>query len=274
MKHEPEKDSLGDRMKDYENFGACGQRLMPFLPTILRLDGKCFHSFTKGLARPFDDGFARLMLETTIAMVGETCARIGYTQSDEITLVLEGETDKSQPYMGGRVFKIISVLAATCSAAFNQRLPEFLPSKVGQLPVFDCRAFNVPNRTEAVNCLIWREKDAVRNSISAVAQSLYSHNELFWKSCDEMQEMIFAKGQNWNDYLDRHKRGAYVRRSIVEGKLAAYEIDELPPLHHARQNPDMVVRRHRIEAINLPVMTKIVNREAVVFDGESPTVLP
>ena len=129
----------------------------------------------------------------------------------------------------------------------------------------------MPNKTEAVNVLIWRELDATRNSISMAAQSQFSHNQLMKKSCNEMQEMLFQeKNINWNDYPDFFKRGTYIRRKEVSTPFTAEEIEKLPLKHNARTNPGLVVVRHVVDSISLPPLTKISNREDVVFNGAEP----
>lgn len=178
-----------DRMKVYEEKES--YKLLPMLPACSRLDGRCFHNFTKGLGRPYDKSFSNLMIEVTKYLVDETDAKVGYTQSDEISLIWYSSNYKSQIFFDGRVQRMASILAAMTSVKFVSLLPEFLPAKVGSLPVFDCRIWNVPTLVEATNYLIWREFDATRNSISMAAHEYFSHKQLFGKSCDEMQEMLF-----------------------------------------------------------------------------------
>lgn len=271
------KDSLGDRMKFYEKAAGCEEVFLPMLPIVVRLDGKAFHSFTKGLDRPFDERFRKLMVATTEFLVQYTNARIGYTQSDEITLIFYSGEPKSQVFFDGRRDKIITILAAKATQFFNRHLPDFLPSKSNlkdeNAPVFDARAFMVPARYEAVNALIWREQDATKNSISMVAQAHFSHKSLQGKNGKEMQEMLFQeKGINWNDYPAAFKRGTYVQRRKVTRPFTVEELSKLPPKHKARQNPDLVVERTEIQIIDMPILTKVINQEEVVFEGAAPKV--
>ena len=264
-------DALGNRMKMYESIGQI--QLMPLLPVVARLDGKAFHNFTKGLHRPFDDNFIKLMVNTTKYLVEETNALIGYTQSDEITLIWYSDNIKSQIFMGGRHFKMIAILSAMTTAFFQKKLKYFLPDKSEQNPLFDCRVWNVPNKTEAINTLIWREQDAVRNSISMLAQSKFSHNELYKKTTDDMQEMLFQKHQiNWNDLPNDKKRGTYIRRKKIISPFTCEEIEKLPLKHDARKNPSLVVERNIIEILDMPILTKILNREEVIFNGDEPLI--
>jgi tRNA(His) 5'-end guanylyltransferase len=272
---ESSKDGLGDRMKFYESNGAGEQRLIPMVPALARLDGKAFHTFTRGLQRPYDQRLSDLMVETTKFLVDETCAKIGYTQSDEITLLWLTSGYNSEIYFDGRIQKLVSVLAAKCSVFFNSKLPSTIPEKAGAYPVFDCRVWNVPNETEAVNALIWRQNDATRNSISMAAQTHFSHNQLHEKSCDEMQEMLFKeKGINWNNYPTFFKRGTFIKRRKATRTFTVDEIDKLPTKHEARSNPELKVERSEICVVDWPQLTKVANREDIVFsDSEVPAVL-
>jgi tRNA(His) 5'-end guanylyltransferase len=263
-----DKDSLGDRMKFYEGNGVGEQRLIPMVPVLARLDGKAFHTFTRGLRRPFDQRLSNLMVDTTKFLVAETNAKVGHTQSDEITLVWLTDSYDSEMYFDGRIQKLVSILAARCSVFFNRELAARIPEKADAFPVFDCRVWNVPNKTEAINALIWRQNDATRNSISMAAQANFSHKQLQGKSCDEMQKMLFQeKGINWNDYPDFFKRGTFVQRRTVVRPFTTDEIDKLPPKHEARRNPDLKIERSEIRVVEWPQLTKVINREDLVFSG-------
>jgi tRNA(His) guanylyltransferase len=263
-------DSLGDRMKRYEAAEA-GRRLMPLLPAIARLDGRAFHSFVRGLERPYDKRLSDLMIDTVTFLVRETNAAVGYTQSDEITLAWVPAEYDAQIFFDGRVQKMTSMLSALCSVHFNRRLPAFLPSEyVERLPVFDCRVWNVPTLEEAANTFLWRELDAAKNSISMAARAYYDHAELDNKNGAGMQELLWKKGVNWNDYPTFFKRGTYVRRRKVSRALTPTELDSLPPKHAARSNPALVVERSECGPLDLPPLSKVENRAGVLFRGEEP----
>jgi len=210
------------------------------------------------------------MVHVTKWMVLETGASTGYTQSDEISLVWQADDLKEQIFFNGRLLKMVSVLAAMTTAEFNRILADYLPVKKHTLPVFDCRVWNVPTEYEASNYFIWREQDATRNSVSMAAQAHYSHNELHGKSSNEMQEMLFQKGVNWNDYPRRFKRGTYVRRREVEKPFTAEELDALPPKHEARTNPDLVVKRRVVLEEDFSPLTTFTNRDDVILRGADP----
>lgn len=259
-------DDLGDRMKEYE-LAEAGRVFMPLVPIMARIDGRCFSGFTHGLERPYDRRMTRAMVATTLALVGETNACMGYTQSDEITLAWHSTDRKSQIWFGGRVAKMTSQLAALATLHFYRFILNVLPEYADKLPTFDARVWTVPNRTEGANVFVWREWDATKNSIIMAASEHYSHKQLMGKNGSEKQEMLFQKGINWNDYPAEFKRGTYVQRRMVTKAFSAEELDRLPPEHAARTNPDLVVERHEIAVLDMPPITSVANREDVIFDG-------
>ena len=142
-------DGLGDRCKDLEQREA-SRAAMRGLPLLARLDGRAFHTFTRGLTRPYDPAMSRCMIETARTLVEETQARVAYTQSDEITLAWYEPADAATTYLfDGRWQKLGSVLAGLASARFNQLVAEHLPAKAALLPHFDCRLWQVPTLTGA-----------------------------------------------------------------------------------------------------------------------------
>ena len=262
-----DKDPLGDRMKFYERI-ECGRKFMPLLPIVARIDGKCFSGLTKPLDRPYDERFSEIMRKTTRLLVEETGAKIGYQQSDEITLVFNSDDMKTQVYFNGKIQKMVSILASAATAYFNsQNHP-----KIKKLGMFDARAWIVPNKMEATNAILWRESDATKNSVSMAARAYYSHNQIHGKTSAQMQEMLFEKGVNWNDYPDYFKRGSYFQKKKTKRTFTSEEIESLPEKHAAKLNPDLVVERTEIRNLDMPIFSKIANRIGVVFYGEDPIV--
>lgn len=259
-------DALGDRMKLYENI-ECGRKLIPLLPVLARIDGRAFSSFTRGMNRPYDERMQSAMINTTKFLVAETNACIGYTQSDEITLAWD-----SPVYFGGRICKIVSQLAAQATLAFNRIIAVTMPEYTERLPTFDARVWQLPNQTEAANVFVWREWDAVKNSITMAASTVYSHKELHGKNSSDKQEMLFAKDINWNDYPTAFKRGTYIQRRSVVRPFTADEIEKLPLKHEARTNPKLSITRNEIQIIDLPIFTTIINKEDVIFSGKFPEI--
>lgn len=220
------KDDLGKRMKEqYE------MRTRTWLPrrtyTIIRLDGKAFHTFTRRMKRPYDQTFMDMMDKTAISLCSEIQGcKMAYVQSDEISLLLtDFEKITTDAWFDGQVQKIVSVSASIATAHFNvlNSLYQIQVEKKDwsdiKLAMFDSRVFCIPDPIEVENYFIWRQKDAVRNSISMHAQSLYSHKELHGKSQSDMHDMIHAKDQNWDNLPDGFKRG----RTFVKVRLMDIE---------------------------------------------------
>ena len=224
-------DSLGDRMKGYENIQR--NYLTRRIPAIIRLDGKAFHTFTRGMKKPFD----RVLMETMQGTMKYLCENIqgcvfAYTQSDEITLVLtDYATITTDAWFGYNVQKMVSVAAAMATLAFNVSFAQnidFAEEYYDQVaPVeaciafdravydrkknaalFDARVFSIP-KDEVCNCLIWRQQDATRNSIEAVGQANFSQRQLHGLSCNKIQDLLWKeRGINWNDFPVDCKRGS------------------------------------------------------------------
>lgn len=264
-----DKTALGDRMKGYERVEA-GRRLMPLLPICARIDGKRFSKWTASLERPFDRRLSQLMVDVTIRLVADTGAVIGYTQSDEINLVLYSDDRKRQVFLDGRVQKLTSILASMTTAYFNAGAREVLPERADDPALFDCRCWALPTREEAVNALLWRERDASKNSLSMAARHHYPHAQLEHKKAPQLHELLHQAGVNWNDYPPFFKRGTFVRRETVVRPFAAEELAALPEKHAARSTPELAVERTLVRAIEMPPLDKVVNRVAVVFEGAAP----
>ncbi len=262
-------DALGDRMKAYEAQES-GRRFIPLLPVYARIDGRGFSSFTQGMDRPFDKRMSDAMIETTKGLVDKTHARIGFTQSDEISLAWLADDYSASIFFEGKVLKMTSVLAGLATALFTAALRSELPEYAERLPHFDCRVVQFPNKVEAANMFLWRELDATKNAVSMAARSVYSHRELHGKSGPEMQEMLFAKGINFNDYPAFFKRGSFVRRITVERTLTDEEIARIPGKFTPAR--DALVRRSELRVLDVPKFSTVSNRPEVIFDGAEPVV--
>lgn len=211
------KGQLGDRIK--ENYERRNRpSLIRRCYTIIRCDGKAFHSYCRGLKRPFDDGF----MEDMDAAAAYLCkhimgAKFAFVQSDEISvLITDFETKGVQAWFDNDMQKMCSVSASMATRAFNEARLRRLGVDGMKWAEFDSRVFQVADRKEVENVFIWRQQDSTRNSISSVAQSMYSAKELHGKSSDQKQEMIFQKGLNWNDLAPRYKRGRIVVNETYE----------------------------------------------------------
>ena len=234
--------NLGDRMKFYEKT-LIPAVFSPHLPVIVRIDGCAFHTWTKGLRRPADNRLADALKWTTERLMRRCRALVGYTQSDEISLLLYTDSADSQLYFDGKRDKILTTLASSTTYEFYRYIDGVLPDKRRTDLAFDCKAFHVPTVTEAVNYFLWREQDAVKNSISMAASMYYTDSELHNKTSNERQEMLFAKGVNWALYSEHFKNGTLIGKRLVSRPFTTEEINNLPPLHNARKNSSLVVQR-------------------------------
>lgn len=207
----PTRDSLGDRMKaQYEN------RTRFTLPrrtyTIIRVDGKAFHTYTKGAEKPFDADIARAMDAAALALCIEAQgSAFAYVQSDEISVLLtDFATITTDAWFDGHLQKIVSVAASMATCAFNRSISDGDPHTTAWRPtaLFDARAFTIPDPTEVENYFIWRQQDASRNSIQGLAQKYFSQKELTGQNTNAMYDLLFSKhGINWNDLPVEQKRG-------------------------------------------------------------------
>jgi tRNA(His) 5'-end guanylyltransferase len=221
------KSGLGIRMVDnYESI--TNYKLPKRTFTIIRLDGKSFSKFCKRFKKPFDDDFVRMMNETAkyVAENAQGC-KIAFVQSDEITLILTDFDElTTKAWYDGRIQKICSISASLATSKFLQLLFDYEISKIDKVDLsikdvrklvmnqklmeFDSRVYTVPPRDEVLNTVFWRQQDCTRNSVSMVAQSMYSHKELENKNNSQQQDLIHDKGQNWNDYPIGLKRGRVI----------------------------------------------------------------
>ena len=231
-------DSLGDRMKRYE--AVTDLTLTPRTPCVVRLDGKGFHQWTRRIhaKRPFDGTLHHLMVETMLALCqGIQGVVIGYTQSDEISLVLQDYFGlDTESAFGKRLQKLVSISASLATATFNRHAAGFFPD--APLALFDARAFILP-KEEVCNYLIWRQQDAVRNSIRMAGYAHFSHKSLDRVSNDALQERLWQEaGVNWNDYAIWEKRGIC---TIRDADSRNWIVDDVTPIF--TQDREYVERR-------------------------------
>ena len=221
-------DELGTRMK--ENYEKVSQtKLMRRTPVAIRIDGKSFHTLTRGFKKPFDEILIRSMQETMKYLCENIQGCIlGYTQSDEITLILQDyKTLTTGAWFDYEVQKLCSISASMATMKFNKTFNEIascfvdenedddsicnycdkLLGAIEKGAMFDSRCFNIP-KEEVTNLLLWRQLDAARNSVQMVGRAYYSHKELHSKNNSQIQDMLMDKGVNWNDYPTHQKRGS------------------------------------------------------------------
>lgn len=234
----PVNDELGTRMKEF--YEARARTYLPRrTPVAIRIDGKAFHTFTRGFQKPFDEVLGNSMVRTMEYLCKNIQGCVfGYTQSDEITLLLiDYKQLNSEAWFDYQTQKMCSIAASMATMAFNRyfqeevqkhiddtepifitdeeiRLIDTYSRAVEKGAMFDARVFFIP-KEEATNLVYWRQLDATRNSIQMVGQANFSHNELQGKSCNMIQDMLLTQRDiNWNDYPTRWKRGVSWKRSV------------------------------------------------------------
>ena len=251
----PVNDELGKRMKEfYEQVPKT--RLVRRTPVAIRIDGKAFHTFTRGFEKPFDEVLGKAMRETMKYLCEniQGCV-LGYTQSDEITLILiDYKKLTSSAWFDYEVQKMCSIAASMATMAFNRifcdniqsyafdwktpmtpqsvsiqenhiKYVETLKKAAYKGAMFDARVFNIP-KEEVANLIYWRQLDATRNSIQMVGQANFSHSELQNKSCNQIQDMLFQERDiNWNDFPTHLKRGSCCVKSDVSVTFATEHED-------------------------------------------------
>jgi len=226
------RDDMGSRLKDIES------RTKYMLPrrcyTLIRIDGKAFHTYTKKCERPFDTDLREDMEMTTKALCEhiQGC-KLGYTQSDEISLLLtDFDAIETSAWFDGNLQKVVSVVASMTSAYFNRfrairaGSPDYVPA------VFDARAWTTADPWEAYNTFLWRQKDAMRNSIQMVARHLASYKECHGKNCKHLLEMMEDKGFNYYSYPHNCRLGSFVIKDGDRG----WRIDQNSPYLQENRN--------------------------------------
>lgn len=233
------KDSLGNRMKGYED--VYRSYLPKNMPVIIRLDGSHFHNYTKGMIKPFDEGLIQAFWETCEYLGEEVggCKFI-YHQSDEISLLIRNDdTFETQAWFKNNFQKLVSVTASLATAKFNEAIKKYYPDKK-ELATFDSRVFILPE-SEIVNYFIWRQQDCMRNAISMVAQSLFSHKSLQGQKKDKMIErMKEEKGLDFYNDIEIYKqRGACfenIEFDFEGAKRKRWEVNkEMPIIKESRE---------------------------------------
>lgn len=278
------RDDLGNRMKTfYEEIPKT--RLMRRTPVIIRIDGKAFHTFTRGFKRPFDDVLIKTMQETAKYLCENVqgCV-LAYTQSDEISLLLiDYQRFETSAWFDYEIQKMCSISASMATMAFNkyfiENAREFidktyearngnlisendtymdtLQNAVYQRAMFDARVFNIP-KEEVTNYFYWRQLDASRNSIQMVGQANFSHKELQHKSCNDIQDMLMTqKNINWNDFPTYQKRGSCVVKedyfqSCEDGKFIKFP-DGCSDPYEDEESETGVWRGHWIIDKDIPI---------------------
>lgn len=252
MSYKNKKDSLGDRMKNYEN--VTRNYLMRRTPVIIRCDGRAFHSFTRGFDKPYDEVLCATMQDTMEYLCEnvQNCV-LGYTQSDEISLVLaDYKNINTSAWFDNNIQKMVSVAASLATSAFNKfflsniykigfntcsdwsdqeifAVSEVYSKAVIKRATFDARVFNIPPE-EVCNCLIWRQQDAIRNSIQGLGQKYFSQKRLNGKNCDEIKNMLVSEQSIfWEQVPLKFQRGSCCIKTdkgwIIDDEIPLFKED-------------------------------------------------
>lgn len=213
--------AFGDRMKLYER--TTKHILSPRTYTIVRVDGRAFHTYLKGCEKPFDYQVIDAMDRTAAALCEAISGvRFAYTQSDEISILLTDLEPRTQPWFGGEIQKICSVSASLATAAFNHHYDRPVSSVRHDYATFDARVYTIPSRIEVANYFLWRQQDAIRNAVSMAAEVYFSSRELHGVGTERRQEKLFQeRGITFKTaYGDRERRGGVVVRKTYTVKRA------------------------------------------------------
>lgn len=214
------KASIGDRIKRYE--AAYDYSLTPRSCLFVRVDGKTFHTFTRGCDRPFDQKIVDAMVAAAVDTASEMHGfKLAYAQSDECTFMLtDFDTFQTQGWFDYKLNKIVSVSAAMFSVAFNYHFGS-------KNAVFDSRAFIVP-ADDAPNVFVWRQRDWERNSVQMLARAHFSHKQCHGKKMSDLHEMLHENGVNWADLPAQLKNGTFItKEGFSHEKLTYAEIKDV-----------------------------------------------
>lgn len=243
-------DSLGNRMKDYE--GVAQTRLTRRLPAIIRLDGKAFHTYTRGMERPWDERFARAMWLTAAHLCEQVQGcRVAYVQSDEISLLLtDWEKRNTQTWFNYEVQKMCSVSAGIASAFFAVNASESGLAGISSrsLPCFDSRCFSLPP-ADVNNYFLWRQQDASRNSIQALGQHHIGRKRVHGLDNKAiMDRLMLDHGINWNDCPIWARRGVCVVRELYDAPI--------PEQYLKLGQPDFAMRSRWVPDMDIPIFSQ------------------
>lgn len=195
---------LGDRIKRYE--AVTNMHATRRMPLMIRVDGRAFHTFTRGMDRPFDQKIINAMVDAASAVAKEMQGfKAAYIQSDEATFcITDYDRIETEAWFDYDLFKVISISAAIMTANFIKHIG------TDKSPVFDSRAFSVP-ADDVVNAFLWRAKDWERNSLQMYSRAHFSHKQLHGKGRSDMHEMLHGIGRNWaTDLTEQQKNGTFL----------------------------------------------------------------
>jgi len=270
-----EHDTLGNRMKTLEALST-SRSLMIGVPIYARIDGRAFHTFCRGLEKPYSKDFIGAMQFVTMRLVKDFNAIVGYVQSDEISL---GWMDSSKAPFDGRVQKLESVLASSAAAYFNyyifgtEKGANLRGRALKHIPTFDCRCFNVPNEDELANSFLWRENDAIKNAVTGMALNFYSDKQIEGKNTDDKIHMMRMNGYCFYEDTDEaFMRGSFFQRQVFQKELTEEDLAKIPEKVRPMAGDDgkVMVTRSEIRRMYIPYrLTDIANKTGTLFRNET-----
>lgn len=224
----------GEYLKSIER-QYCGRIEKPHL--LLRLDGKCFSSFTKPLDKPYDKNLMKVFKGLLLYLSRKYSVTWSYSQSDELSLYWDSTKEH---IFGGKTYKINSIIASDCTLYFNEIIKSVFPSLIDKnnLPLFDCRCWGYDTEEDVLRYFKWRQRDCFKNAVTLIASKHFSHRELLDKKTRERIAMI---PENLEDYSTDFLYGLYLHKTQELKGLTYHEIEQLPEKHHAKQNPNFVM---------------------------------
>lgn len=254
-----DRDHLGHKQKELEGVEA-KRAVMAGLPVICRLDGKAFHTYTRGLSRPFDAGLMQCMLDACSAIFSAVHPDLIYTQSDEITVAWTSAGDNLSefPY-GGRYQKLTSILASIATCAFYKSAQQYLPSKAGLYVAFDARVWQVAKPEDLRGNLVWRQDDAFKNAVTMAAQAHFSDHQLHGVHTDAKLNMLRDIGVDFDAFPEQFRRGAFMKRVSYKAALDADTLQRIPEAHRPAGGQE--VERSEPRVITVPRLRKLTEDE-------------
>lgn len=245
--------TLAEYMKSLEAIETSRAGMKGF-PIVARLDGHGFSNFTRNLTKPYDVRLTELMRDTTKMLVEQTNATIGYTQSDEISLVWYiPDENPGEYYFGGRFQKLVGILTSKATGYFIRELDKRIPEKAGEQPEIDARVWSVPTLRDAGRMLLWRERDAIKNSITMLASAHFSHKQLHKITGNQKLEWLREKGDPWEDHPAYFRKGSYFKRVKVLRDLTPEELAFIPE----DKRPTGPIERKVVKEVTFPDLNTI-----------------
>ena len=261
FKTREELDELASFCKDQEKNSTIQNEDMSVL---VRIDGRAFHTFTKGLKWPNDERLNQCMVLATSSLLEKMSGTIAYTQSDEITLLIRPNLSemKNLPF-SGRLIKIATLSASIVTGAFIRAMDKLLPEKAGCFPEFDARAWFV-NGEDIVKHFVWRQIDGMRNSVSNL---YYLKNKKKGNSVSLYKRWLEVE-ELWNKQPFWYKYGVYIRKETLRIELSEEKLKSIPE----KYRPTGPVERSITKTVSedWEELTKYTNIYDILVNGCCP----